>query len=104
MESTITVGDFSITPSETDSEVGKSVRTQLNPTTLCYIHQSTGYSDIYRPLHLTAAEYSFSQAHMRHLPRQTISWAANKAYEFKRMKIIQCLLSYFIIKLKLITE
>lgn len=43
-ESTITVGDFSITPSETDSEVGKSVRTQLNPTTLYYIHQSTGYN------------------------------------------------------------
>jgi len=42
-ESTITVGDFNITPSETDSEVEKSVRTQLNPT-LYYIHQSTGYN------------------------------------------------------------
>ena len=42
-ESTITVGDFNITPSETDSEVEKSVRTQLNPI-VYYIHQSTGYN------------------------------------------------------------
>ena len=43
-ESTITVGDFNIASSETDPEVEKSVRTQLNPTTLYYIHQSTGYN------------------------------------------------------------
>ena len=43
-ESTITVGDFNITSSETDPEVEKSVRTQLNPITLYYIHQSTGYN------------------------------------------------------------